>query len=258
MARFAVVFILGLCYGVISVNPQFFNIQKPNSLHKQISDTTRKKAHAINIQKPDSLPKPTSDTIQVKTDTTKIQKSDSLHKQTSDTTQVKKDSTKIQKTDSLHKQSSDTILKKALAINIQKLDSLNKLTLDQFDTYITSHGYLFFKSLPTEKYGEAVLYAYKQNDSTLKAEYFIKKYLNAKSSGQKVISFQTNYVSEYLSLKKDLVKGGFVEAKTETSISPELSITYTNEKIKATVVLSIYVSSGTKKTNIYEITLIQN
>ena len=171
---------------------------------------------------------------------------------------VKAQSINIYKSDSLHKHPSDTIQIKERSINIQKLDSLNKLTLDQFDTYITSQGYRFFKSLPSEKYGEAVLYAYKQNDSTLKAEYFIKKYLASKTSGQKVISFQTDYVSEYLSLKKDLEKEHFRETKTETNTSPGLSITYINTVKKSTVVLSIYVSSGKKKTNIYEITLIEN
>ena len=102
------------------------------------------------------------------------------------------------------------------------------------------------------------MYAFNQNDSTLKAEFFIKKYPVTKALGQKVISFQTNYVLECHSLKKELEKDYFVIAKTETSISPGLSITYKNQVTKSTVVLSSYVSSGRKKTNIYEITLIEN
>jgi hypothetical protein len=143
------------------------------------------------------------------------------------------------------------------SLNIRMLDSLNNLTPGQFDTYITSQGYKFFKSTRSQRYGEAATYVYRQNDSTLKANCFITKYIGTKSDRKKVISFQTTNVSGYLDLKKELEKEHFRESKTNAD-SVSLSITYSDVLSGRTIVLASYLSGGDKKTAIYEITLVAN
>ncbi len=146
---------------------------------------------------------------------------------------------------------------RAQKFTLPELLSLNRCSMDSFDTYVTKRGYQFYKPIKSAAYGNAILYAFKQNDSTLKADYFIRKYLPG-SINTKNISFQTIYVSDYLSLKDSLKTMGF----TTTSSTPlendnGLQLVYAKDALK--ILLNSYLSNTDpkKKIAVYEITIIE-
>ena len=145
---------------------------------------------------------------------------------------------------------------KAQKLSLAELVLLNQYSIDSFDTYVTDGGYKFYKPVITGNSDTAVLYAYKQNDSTFKAEHFVRKYLPNKT-GEKIIAYQTVYVSEYLQLKKDIKDAGFTETgSTSPADTGGLSLLFEKNGCKIYLNSLMGNTDPKKKVAVYEIKIV--
>ncbi len=118
-------------------------------------------------------------------------------------------------------------------LTLNELIKLSKCNDDDFDTYVTTKGYKFWKTEVENSYSSPatiINYAYNQNGSDQRASYFVMK-LNFEN-GVCQASFQTSYKVDYLSIKNQLKSGGYIFDKSSNDENGANYLTYHKGKIR--------------------------
>ncbi len=131
--------------------------------------------------------------------------------------------------------------------SLQELIKISKMNVDDFDTFVTSKGFVFLKG-ENDKYVQGVTYALElsryDNSKALKFIQLYQRYHDFKHT----ITYQTTSKSEYIDIKNQVKTSGFILDDTSVeTIDGTDSNKFVYSKGKSKV--KIWVTS-----NVYEIT----
>ncbi len=133
--------------------------------------------------------------------------------------------------------------------SISELIKLNNYQIDDFDTYVTQKGYVYFGN-KSDFFSEGTSYVFYLKGVK---QFYITKF-NYKTEPKKMVSFQTSSSTTYLKIKSELKNLGFKFYNTEINEGTTF-FNYKRGLIEVSLASLVQENNFGNKNTVYEISI---